>query len=118
MEEEHLEGEHLIVACQLSRDSSNAIPCFTLLDDGATGIAFMDEAFAHRHQCPLIPQKNPRDLAVIDGSLVMSGQITHIVRAKLQIANHMEEAFFFITKLGHYPLVLVIPWWRHHDISI
>ena len=117
VEEEHLEGEHL-VACQLSRDSSNVIPCFTLLDDGTTGFAFMDEAFAHRHQFPLIPLKKPHDLEVIDGRPVVSGQITHIVRAKLQIRNHMEEAFFFITKLSHYPLVLGIPWRRHHDISI
>ena len=112
VEEEHLEGEHLVVACQLSRDSSNVIPCFTLLDDSATGFAFLDEAFAHRHKFPLIPLKKPRDLEVIDGRPVVSGQITYIVRTKLPIRNHVEEAFFFITtgKLGHYPLVLGIPW--------
>ena len=81
VEEEHLEGEHLVVACQLSRDSSHVIPYFALLDDGATGFAFMDEAFAHRHQFPLSPLKEPRDLEVIDGRPVVSGQITHIVRA-------------------------------------
>ena len=104
-----MEGEHLVVACQLACDSSKVIPCFTLLDDGATGVAFMDEVFARRHQFPLIPLKKPRDLEVIDRRPVVSGQITHIVRAKLQIRNHVEEAFFFITKLGHYPLVLGIP---------
>ena len=118
VEEEHLEGEHLVVACQLSYDSSNVIPCFTLLDDGTAGFAFMHQALAHRHQFPLIPLKKPRDLAVIDGRLVVSSQIMHIVRAKLQIRNHMEEAFFFITKLGHYPLVLGILWRRHYDILI
>ena len=66
VEEDHLEGEHLVVACQLSRDSSNLIRCFSHLDNGATGFAFMDEAFAHRHQFPLIPLKTPRDLEVID----------------------------------------------------
>ena len=85
VEEVYLEGEHLVIACQLFRDSSNAIPHFTLLDDGATGFAFMDEAFDHRHQFSLIPLKKPRDLEVIDGKLVVSGQIMHIVRAKLQI---------------------------------
>ena len=24
----------------------------------------------------------------------------------------------FVTKLGHYPLVLGIPWLRHHDVAI
>ena len=85
VEEGHLEGEHLIVACQLACDSSNVIPCFTLLDNGATGFAYMDEAFARRHQYPLIPLKKPRDLEIIDGWPVVSGKITHIVRAKLQI---------------------------------
>ena len=85
VEEEHLEGEHLIVACQLSRDSSNMIPCFTLLDDSATGFACMDKAFAHRHQFPLIPLKKPRDLEVIDGRPVVSSQIMQIVCTKLQI---------------------------------
>ena len=117
VEEKYLEGEHLFVACQLARDSSNVIPCFTLLGDGATGFAFMDEAFTHRHQFPLIPLKNPRDLKVIDGRPVVFSQIAY-VRAELQIRNHVEEAFFFITKLGHYPLVLGISWRRHHDISI
>ena len=118
VEEGYLEGEHLVVACQLACDSSKVIPCFTLLDDGATGLAFMDEVFARRHQFPLIPLKKPRDLKVIDGRPVVSGQITHIVCAKLQIRNHVEEAFFFLTKLGHYPIVLGIPCRRHHDKSI
>ena len=83
VEEGHLEGEHLVVACQLVCDSTKVIPCFTLLDDGATGFAFMEEAFARRPQFPLIPQKKPRDLEVIDGRPVVSGQITYIVRAKL-----------------------------------
>ena len=69
----------------------------------------MDEAFARRHQFPLIHQKKPRDLEVIDGRPVVFGQIMHIVRAMLQIRNHVEEAFFFFNKLGHYSLVLGIP---------
>ena len=49
MEEKHLEGEHLVIACQLAHDSSSMISCFTLLYDGATGFTFMDEAFARCH---------------------------------------------------------------------
>ena len=118
VEEGHLEGEHHVVACQLACDSSKVIPNFTRLDDGDTGFAFMDEAFARSHQFTLTPLKKPRDHEILNGRRVVSGQITHIVRAKLQMRNHVEEAFSFITKLGHYPLVLGIPWRRHHDISI
>ena len=113
-----MEGEHLVVAYQLSHDYSKVIPCFTHLDDGVTGFALMDEAFTHRHQFPLIPLKKLRDLEVMDGRPIVSGQITHISHAELQIRNHVEEAFFLITKLGHYPLVHGIPWQRQHEISI
>ena len=85
VEEVQLEGEHLVVAYQLSHDSSNMILCFTLLDDCATGLAFMDEALDHRHQFPLIPLKKCSHLKVIDRRPVVSGQITHIVHSKLQI---------------------------------
>jgi len=119
VEEKELEGDHLVVACQLACDSSkSAIPSHALIDNGATGFAFMDEDFAHRHHFPLIPLKTPRTMEVLDGRPVASGMITHLVHAKLQIRHHVEDAFFFVTKLGHYPLVLGIPWLRHHDVNI
>ena len=113
-----MEGDHLVVACQLARDSSPAISSHALIDNGATGFAFMDEDFARRHQFPLIPLKKPRTLEVIDGRPIVSGMITHLVCTKLQIRHHMEDAFFFVTRLGHYLLVLGIPWLRHHDVNI
>ena len=118
VEERKLEGDHSVVACQLARDSSSAISSHALIDNGATGFAFLDEDFARRHQFPLIPLKTPHALDVIDGRLIASGMITHLVRAKLQIRHHMEDAFFFVTRLGHYPLVLGIPWLQHHDVNI
>ena len=44
--------------------------------------------------------------------------ITHLVRAKLQIRHHVEDTFFFVTRLGHYPLVLGILWLWYHDVNI
>ena len=78
----------------------------------------MDEDFARHHQFPLIPLKQPRTLAVIDRRPIASGMITHLIRAKLQIRHHVEDAFFFVTRLGHYPLVLGILWLWHHDVNI
>ena len=78
----------------------------------------MDEEFARRYQFPLIPLKKPSTLEVIDGRRIASGMITHLVRAKLQIRHHVEDIFFFITRLGYYPLVLSIPWFRQHDVNI
>ena len=90
VEERELEGDHLVVACQLASDASKVIPTYALIDNGATGFAFMDEDFAHCHHFPLIPLKTPRALEVIDGRTIAFGMITHLVRAKLQIRNHVE----------------------------
>ena len=78
----------------------------------------MDEDFARHHQFPLIPLKTPRVLEVIDRRPMASGMITHLLRAKLQIRHHVEDAFFFVTRLGHYLLILGIPWLQHHDVNI
>ena len=80
-----MEGDHLVVACQLACDSSSAISSHALIDNGATGFAFMDKDFAGHHQFPLIPLKKPCTLEVIDGRPIASGMITHLVPAKLQI---------------------------------
>ena len=113
-----MEGDHLVVACQLPRDPSSVVSSNALIDNGPTGFAFMDEDFARHHQFPLIPLKQPRTLEVIDGRPNASGMITHLICAKLQIRHHVEDAFFFVTRLGHYPVIHGIPWLRHHDVNI
>jgi len=48
---------------------------------------------------------------------VESGAITHITNISANMNGHKEELPKFI-KLGHYPIVLGLPWMRCHDISI
>jgi hypothetical protein len=36
----------------------------------------------------------------------------------MQIQEHKEQLPMFITKLGHYPIVLGIPWLQLHDVAI
>ena len=112
-----MEGEHLVVSCVLSVDNQT-IATHALIDSGATGIAFIDKDFAHHHQLPLVPLKNPRSLEVIDGRPISSGDITHSTTITLSINEHQEELPMFVTKLGHYPIVLGIPWMDLHDINI
>jgi hypothetical protein len=109
-----LEGGHLVVECTLNKDT----PSHALIDCGATGKSFIDENFARQHQWDLIPLNEPRVLEVIDGRCISSGTITHVVKLPFSIGNHGEELIAFVTNLGHYSLVLGIPWLRHHDVSI
>ena len=118
VEVRELEEDHLVIAYQLARDSSSVVSSHALIDNGATGFAFMEEDFARHHQFPLIPLKKPRTLEVTEGRPIASGMITHLIRAKLQIRYHMEDAFLYVTRFGHYPLILRIPWLRHHDVNI
>jgi hypothetical protein len=47
-----------------------------------------------------------KQVEVIDGRPIKSGDITHIAKVGMKIWNHGEQLSVFVTKLGHYPIVL------------
>jgi predicted aspartyl protease len=103
-----MDGKHLVITCFLSH-SDQEIQTYALIDCGATSYVFVDEDFARHYQLPLHPLKNPRTLKVINGRQISSGDITHIAEVQLSIQEHQEKLPMFVTKLGHYPIVLGIP---------
>jgi hypothetical protein len=117
IEEGSIDGKHLVITCFLSH-SDQGIQSYALIDCGATGYAFVDEDFACHHQLPLCPLKNPHTLKVIEGRQISSGDITHIAEVQLSIQEYCERLPMFVTKFGHYPIVLGIPWLKQHDIAI
>jgi len=112
-----MEGKHLVVLCKISF-GNRTVATHSLIDCGATGIAFIDEDFARHHQLPLTPLQYPRSLEVINGRPISSGDITHVANTHLAILEHQETLPMFVTKLGHYPVVLGIPWLELHDVAI
>ena len=115
--EESMEGKHLVITCSLTiRDQ--VIQTHALIDCGATGIAFMDQDFARHHKVPLKELKEKRQVEVIDGRTIESGDITHLAKVVMGIQDHKEQIPMFLTKLGHYPIVLGIPWLRLHDVVV
>jgi hypothetical protein len=58
VKEEELEGNHLVLSEQLVAEN-NTIPVKTLIDPGASGFAFIDEDFTHRHKIKTYSLKNP-----------------------------------------------------------
>jgi len=115
--EDVLDGNHIVISVEL-KDGPSSLPTHALVDCGATGYAFVDEEFARDHNLPLHKLKNPRSLEVIDGRPVESGNITHLMKIEMNINNHREIIPIFITKLGHYPIVLGLPWLQRHDVDI
>jgi hypothetical protein len=89
-----------------------------LIDCGATGIEFMDQDFAHHYDVPLRALKEKRQVEVIDGRTIESGDITHVAEVGMNIQDHKERIPTFATKLGHYPMVLGIPWLRLRDVAV
>ena len=112
-----LDGHHLIIKYTIEH-SSCSLDTHLLVDCGASGFTFIDKDYAQRHNLPLHSLKDPRRLEVIDGQTIDSGDITHVAKVGLDINGHREQLSAFVTKLGHYPLVLGIPWLRHHNPRI
>jgi len=110
-------GKHLVILCNLSF-GDKTIASHALIDCGAMGVAFVDEDFARHHQLPLTPLKYPRALEVIEGRPISSGDITHTANAILSIHEHQEKIPMFVTKLGHYLIMLGIPWMALQDVAI
>jgi hypothetical protein len=81
-----------------------------LIDSGTTSYVLIDEECTHHHHLPLHLFQLPRNLTVIDERPVTSGAITHIICTYLATHNHQENILPFVTKLGHPPIVLGIPW--------
>ena len=61
-----LEGTHLVVDCTLT-SGDNRISTHSLLDCGATGLAFVHKQFVSQHNQPRYTLRIPRSLEVIDG---------------------------------------------------
>ena len=112
-----LDGHHLIIECTI-KDLPHRLDTHLLVDCGASGFAFIDKDFPQRHNPPLHSLKDPRRLEVIHGRPINSGDITHVGKVGLDINGHGERVSAFVIKLGHYPLVLGIPWLQHHNPHI
>jgi hypothetical protein len=115
--ERSMEGKYLVITCSLTVHNQE-IPTHALIDCGPTGIAFMDQDFARHYRIPLQELKEKKQVDVIDGRPIESGDITHIGKAGMKIEAHKEQLPMFITKLGHYPIVLGIHWLRLHDVAV
>jgi hypothetical protein len=117
IKESSMESKHLVVKCSLKIEDK-IIDTHALIDCVATGIAFIDKDFVRHHQIQEKELKDPRELEVIDGRPIESGAITTMAKLDLGIRGHQEQLPMFVTKLGHYPIVLGLPWLQLHDVTV
>ena len=112
-----MESKHLVVKCSL-KIGDRLIDTHALIDCGATGIAFVDKDFVRHHQLEEKELRESRELEVIDGRPIESGTITTMAKLNIGIRSHQEQLPAFVTKLGHYPIVLGLPWLQLHDVTV
>ena len=109
--------EALVVLCTLG--NHNEISSHSLLDTGATGVAFIDKAIA-RHVCNVLkisflPLARPKPLKGFDEK--PARPITHAIYPTLTVQGHSELlAPMLVTSLGQHPIILGKPWMRKHGV--
>lgn len=86
-----------------------------MIDTGASGYAFISNSFAQTHDLPLAPLSTSIALKIFDGRSVVSGNRIHKTILDLSIRMHCERMPLLVIRLGHYPIVLAIPWLRRHN---
>lgn len=79
-----LDGSHLIVKCTLV-DTHRRLESHALVDCGATGFSVIDREFAHQHNLLKYTRKEPCYHEVINAHPIDSGDITRMVKVKLDI---------------------------------
>lgn len=89
---------------------------YAMADTGCEPRGLIDEDWARDHNLMLKPLKRPWRLRVADGNDTSSGRVTHYVEIPLRIHDHLEQSSkLYATRLGHYPIVLGLPWIRQHS---
>lgn len=75
--------------------------------------------FAQLHGFRFICLLQPRTLTVVDGRIVTLSPITHFVITQLSLKDesgrvYTETLDLFLTKLGQYPIILGLPWFKKY----
>jgi hypothetical protein len=78
----------------------------------------MNEAFTCQYKFPHYELKNPKTVDVINGHPISSGNIAEYIKVQYPIGDYYKTLIAYLTLLGHYPLILGIPWLKRYDITI
>jgi hypothetical protein len=78
----------------------------------------MNDEFARQHNFHHYQLKTAKTIEVNDGRPISSGDITKYIHIDCTIGNHHEKLTAYVASIGHYPLVLGIPWLKKHDVNI
>lgn len=107
-----MDGEPFVVSA-LVNDISFAN---TLIDTGCLAYGLCDSRFAQKHNL-LRLQIEPREITGFDGKI--SSNVSEVAVITLDLDGHREaRAFFYILPIGHYDMILGLPWIKAQNVRI
>jgi hypothetical protein len=89
-----------------------------IVDSGATGKAFMNTDFAHRHGLKRTRLDKHIDLNAFNGTRTVSARVTHVVKLAMQHEDHYENIVMYLTTLGKHDFILGQPWNWEHEVNV
>ncbi|KAH5222643.1 hypothetical protein HBI18_040700 [Parastagonospora nodorum] len=109
-------GTSMVLNCQLGvADQIELFSSQALVDSGSDQDSFIDSKLVRSKNMPTEKLLIPRALDVVDGTPISSGPVTHRALVDLVIGVHHERKWMYVTKLGHYPVILGHPWLKQHN---
>jgi transposase InsO family protein len=114
---DHLQKSHITIPVTL-QCGDRVVRTHAMIDSGATG-NFVNASFVSASGFVTEELRTPRDLYVVDGRPITSGQITHHLKTDLCSEKiHSEKISLYVTAIGSFPVILGLPWLRLHDPEI
>ena len=114
--QDHQEN-HLLIPVTVETHGRK-IRTYAMIDSGATG-NFVNEKFVEKNKLETSLLSVPRTLNVVDGRPISSGMITRNLSLDLTMNGvHLEKATMFVTSLGHFPIILGLPWLKLHAPNV
>jgi hypothetical protein len=111
-----LDSKSLMVYIHLFPAHHN-IPTPALIDSGCSGHAFIDRDFITTHGISTFALSRPREIRLADG--IASDLITNFAVIPISMSGHIENCFFFVTRLAKgTPTILGLPWLQRHNPAV
>ena len=108
---------HLVVPIKF-KFKDRTVKCLAMIDSGATS-DFMDSDWARQWRIPCIQKPRPIPLRTIDGSPIVSGDVTHETKSLIMVLEGEKSSMNFdLTSLGGYHVILGLRWLSTHNPCI
>ena len=92
-------------------------PATAMIDSGVTTI-FINKWYVVKKNIRQYPLERPILLRNADNSANAIGQLTHTVRLKMKMEDHIEDIVAHVADIGDDDVIIGVDWLRHHNPNI